>query len=188
MTNQNQPGSFGDQAKSMAGEVRNKANGLASATADTVKDRGADFMEAAKDVAGDATDKINDAVAQKKHAGAEYIGRVAETIRRAGREVEKEMPFIGPYVTQAASQIDKVGNSVRNGELNDVVSGVQDFARRQPVAFLGIATLAGFAAVRFVKSAPADGLKSSSRGTSNFATAASNYAAAEKGYRDDFSK
>jgi hypothetical protein len=173
------PGSFSEQAKVAAGNIKEKASSMATTTADAAKDRGSEFLDAAKETVSHATDKLSDVVDEKKHAGAEYIGRVAETIRRAGREVEKEMPFVGPYVQQAANQIDGVGKSIRSGDINDLVSGVQDFARRQPVAFLGIATLAGFAAVRFVKSAPPSVVGSSSVRTSH---------AAAKGYRDEFTK
>ena len=180
MVSQNpSPGSFTAQAKGAAGEIKEKLNSAASATADVAKDRTADFLDAAKETVGNASEKFSDVVDEQKHHGAEYIGRVAQTIRRAGEEVAKEMPFVGPYVRQAANQIDNVGKSIRNGDINDLVSGVQDFARRQPVAFLSIATLAGFAAVRFIKSAPSMDVESVSSGASH---------GSEKGYRDGFTK
>ena len=42
---------------------------------------------------------------------------------------------------------------MRDGNLNDLVQGAQRFARSQPTAFFGLALLAGFGAVRFLKSA-----------------------------------
>jgi hypothetical protein len=39
--------------------------------------------------------------------------------------------------------------------MSEIVGNVQDFARKQPTAFFGAAVLIGFAAVRFLKSAPA---------------------------------
>jgi hypothetical protein len=53
---------------------------------------------------------------------------------------------------KAAFQVESVSDSIKNGNFNDLVSSAQSFARRQPTAFLGIAVLAGFAAVRFLKS------------------------------------
>jgi hypothetical protein len=45
-----------------------------------------------------------------------------------------------------------VSDSIRNGNFNDLMQSAQSFARRQPTAFLGMAVLAGFGLVRFLKS------------------------------------
>ena len=55
-------------------------------------------------------------------------------------------------------------DAVRKRDLNQVVSDVQAFARRQPTAFLGAAALAGFALVRFLKTSTA-GASTASGGT-----------------------
>jgi len=44
-------------------------------------------------------------------------------------------------------------DALRDGNVNDLVQGVQRFARNQPTAFFGLALLAGFGVVRFLKSA-----------------------------------
>jgi hypothetical protein len=51
----------------------------------------------------------------------------------------------------AADQIDSVSSAFRRRDLNQLVSDVQGFARRQPTAFFGAAVFAGFAVVRFLK-------------------------------------
>jgi gas vesicle protein len=186
-----------DQVKDASKTLKDKAASMASTSTDTVKDRASDFVDAAKGMAGSASDKLYEAVDDQKQTGADYIGRIAETIRRAGREVEKEIPFVGPYVRQAASQVDQISETVRNGDVSDLMTTVQDFARRQPMAFLGITTLAGFAAVRFIKSSSTTSsssthsyTSSSSRGGSSMG--GTSYAARssnpEKGYHDGFSK
>ena len=45
-----------------------------------------------------------------------------------------------------------------------MMQDVQSFARRQPTAFLGISFLAGFAAIRFLRSGPSGAGMSSSDG------------------------
>jgi hypothetical protein len=69
---------------------------------------------------------------------------------------------------------------IKNGNLGDLVQNAQSFARRQPTAFLGIAVLAGFGVVRF--------LKSSAESSSTSGTSASmpRRATSSQGYRDDF--
>ncbi|MFX5550691.1 hypothetical protein ABTD75_18885, partial [Acinetobacter baumannii] len=73
----------------------------------------------------------------------------------AAREFDNDLPVAGKFIRQAASQVENVSDSIRTGELKDLVSNAQTFARRQPAAVLGLAALAGFAVVRFLKSSPA---------------------------------
>ena len=73
-------------------------------------------------------------------------------------------------------------DSIRSGDFNDLVRNTQSFARRQPTAFLGIAALAGFAAVRFLKSSSDTPTESSVDGT------ASRRRTSQTGYRDEFSR
>ena len=63
--------------------------------------------------------------------------------------------------------------------------GVQSFARRQPTAFLGLAVLAGFGVVRFLKSSGPMGI---SRPAVPRQTRARRLDATEWGYRDEFTK
>jgi hypothetical protein len=73
---------------------------------------------------------------------------------------------------------------IRTGNLSDVVRNAQSFARRQPTAFLGIAVLAGFGAVRFLKSSSEE----SRRPDAGTPINNSPDGAKSGGYRDDLSK
>jgi hypothetical protein len=59
------------------------------------------------------------------------------------------------------------------------VRNAQSFARRQPTAFLGIAVLAGFGVVRFLKSSAESNSQSGN-------SASTPRRATDQGYRDDF--
>ena len=114
---------------------------------------------------------------------AEYVGSLADTMRRAAREFDTDLPIAGTYIRKAASQVEGVSDQIRNGNLNDLVRTAQSFARRQPTAFLGLAVLAGFGAVRFLKSSSDEaGLASKGAGMTGQSAAADN-----RGYRNDFS-
>ena len=171
--------SLADQALSAGQDLTEKAKDLAGNSADALKAHASDFADAAKDVASQATDKLKDAVNDRKSSGAEYIGTLADTMRRAAREFDTDLPIAGTYIRKAAEQVDGVSEGIRNGNLNDLVRSAQTFARRQPTAFLGIAVLAGFGVVRF--------LKSSAESSSQVGTSASaSHRATKQGYRDDF--
>jgi len=177
---------IGELAMAAGREFKDKAAEIAGASADQLKEQASEMADAAKDVASQATDHIQEAVSEKKGAGADYVGSLADAMRRAAREFDSELPVAGKYIRKAAAQIDNVSDSIRTGDFNDLVRSAQSFARRQPTAFLGIATLTGFAAVRFLKSSSDRSAEpeSHSRGYGN----ASQRHAAETGYRDDYSK
>jgi hypothetical protein len=171
--------SLADQALSAGQDLTEKAKELAGNSADALKTHASDFAGAAKDVASQATDKLKDAVNDRKSSGAEYVGTLAETMRRAAREFDTDLPIAGTYIRKAAEQVDGVSEGIRNGNLNDLVQNAQSFARRQPTAFLGIAVLAGFGVVRFLKSSAESSAQSSH-------SASTPHRATSQGYRDDF--
>ena len=162
-------------------DFADKAKDIAESSSDKIKGQASDLVDAAKDVASQASDKIKDAVSDQKASGAEYVGNLADTMRRAAREFDTDLPIAGTYIRKAASQVEGVSEQIRNGNLNDLVRSAQSFARRQPTAFLGIAVLAGFGAVRFLKSSSSD-VASQDNTTTRRSTPAS-----DRGYRDDFS-
>jgi len=171
--------SLADQALSAGQDLTEKAKDLAGNSADALKVHASDLADAAKDVASQATDKLKDAVNDRKSSGAEYVGTIAQTMRRAAREFDADLPMAGTYIRKAAEQVDSVSQGIKNGNLGDLVQNAQSFARRQPTAFLGIAVLAGFGVVRF--------LKSSAESNSTSGTSASMpHRATSQGYGDDF--
>jgi hypothetical protein len=141
-----------DQAVAAGREIKDKAVDLAGTSGEKLKEQASELADAAKNVASQATDRLKEKVSEQRGAGAEYVGSLAETIRRAAREFDTDLPIAGKYIRKAAAQVENVSDSIRTGDINDLVSSAQSFARRQPTAFLGMAVLAGFAAVRFLKS------------------------------------
>jgi hypothetical protein len=144
--------SLADQALSAGRDLRDKAAQVADSSSQAIKEHASDFADAAKELASEATDKLKHTVEGQKTAGADYVGSLAETIRRAAREFDSDLPIAGTYIRKAASQVEGVADTIRTGNFNDLVRSAQSFARRQPTAFLGMAVLAGFGVVRFLKS------------------------------------
>jgi hypothetical protein len=133
--------STGEQAVS-AQDIADRAREAASSTADALKD-------SAKDLAAHGRDMLED----QKRSGADYISGVAEALRRAAKEVEKDVPFAGNYIRTAGSQFDSLADAVRHGDLSDLAAQTQAFARRQPTLFVGLSMLAGFGVARLLKGA-----------------------------------
>jgi hypothetical protein len=110
-------------------------------------------MDAAKDIASSAQDRLQGKIAEQKGLGADYVNNFADTMRRAANHFDADVPVAGTYIRKAAVQIENAADALRDGNFNDLIRGAQRFARSQPTAFFGLALLAGFGAVRFLKSA-----------------------------------
>jgi hypothetical protein len=132
--------------------VGHAASDLAKVSAETIKDQASEFADTAKGIAFDAGSRLQGKVAEQKGAGAEYVKRLAHSIDRAADQFEGEFPIAGSYMRTVASQVDNAAEALRSGNIEDLIKRAQAFAKEQPTAFLGLAFLAGFGAVRFLKS------------------------------------
>lgn len=133
-------------------DLTDRAARLAESSIGTIKDKASEMLDATKNVAGEAGDRIQTNINAQKDAGARYVESVAESLRRAAREFENEIPIASTYILGAASAFDTVAGHLKDGDVQQLVTGTKDFAKRQPTLFFGIAMLAGFGAVRFLKS------------------------------------
>lgn len=143
-----------EQVSAFASDALDKAKDLqshASSSTAGLKDKASDLVDSAKGMAAQSGDKILGALEEQKSAGADKVSGFADAMRRAADELDKELPPAANLVRQAADQIDAASDAVRNRDFRQLAGTVQDFARRQPAAFLGLTVLAGFAAVRLLK-------------------------------------
>jgi hypothetical protein len=144
--------SVADQAAAASRDVQHAAVDLANSSAEALKGHATELMDAAKGVAAQTGERLQDKMTEQKGAGADYVNNLADKMRRAAGEFDADIPVAGTYIRKAADQVENAADALRRGNLNDLVQGAQAFARNQPTAFLGLAVLAGFGAVRFLKS------------------------------------
>jgi len=130
-----------------------QARAFAQAAASANNQGNGSNRESGRGLASLASEKITSVVAEQKTAASDYVGRVAEAVRRASDQFEGEMPAAGQYIRTAAGQMDKVAGALRRRDMSRLLNDAENFARRQPFAVFGAAVLSGFAAVRFFKSA-----------------------------------
>lgn len=84
---------------------------------------------------------------------AEGVETVADSIRRVSVDMETEQPQIAELASTAADQAEAIAGYLRETDVRQMIGNVENFARRQPLLFLGGAFLLGVAASRFVKAA-----------------------------------
>jgi hypothetical protein len=107
----------------------------------------------AEDSAKDMRARARSAVDQQKDAAVDGIEGMAQALRSASDDLqERGQPVVAEYSRQVADGLESMANWVSRRNLDDLVGGVEDFARQRPVAFMSGAVVAGFALARFMKS------------------------------------
>jgi hypothetical protein len=146
--NQNQTAQPGvaDRAKSAADTVGAEAGSLATEAKSAVSDLG----DRAKQGVLDAAEHVRGLAEEQKAAGAERFKGYAGSINRAADSLDEELPVVANFARRAAGEIEHLADTVKDRDLGDLVGVVHDYARRQPVIFLGATALAGFVVARFL--------------------------------------
>ena len=106
---------------------------------------------------GGIADRVRDsAVAQlssQKDRATDGIGSVVAAVRQStGQLRDQQHETIAKYVEQAADQIDRFTQRLREKDVRELVNDAQRLARRQPAVFIGSAFALGLVAARFLKS------------------------------------
>ncbi|MDQ3691734.1 MAG: hypothetical protein M3406_17215 [Chloroflexota bacterium] len=117
---------------------------------------GKDATESAGHLAERAADIGLQQADRGRETAASGIDQVAQSIRRVSTDMLSEQPGIANAAMTAADQAERVAQYLRQTDARQIISKVEDVARRQPLVFLGGAFLLGAAASRFIKAAGGD--------------------------------
>jgi hypothetical protein len=115
-------------------------------------DAAAKAQQKLSETAGHLTDEVRTFSAEQKSMSADHIHGIADAVHVAARELEQRMPQAASLVHSTATQLDSAAQALRQRSINELLSDVGDFARREPALFFGGAVLAGFALSRFLMS------------------------------------
>lgn len=120
-----------------------------------------DATQAAKDQAGAMWDKAKDSarstVSEQQQSAASGIGEFAGALRNAAKQIDGgQSPNTARFANQAADALERMSSTLRSKDLDSMLRETERFARSQPALFIGAAALAGFLAVRFLKSSSPD--------------------------------
>lgn len=163
MANPNPPPSYGKDEQNSTpppadlGTVQNDANAaldeaksVAGTVAAEVTTQAQQLGEQAKSQIADATARAKDAVGSQKDMLADQVGGVAEALGNVADELDSKGNATSHYARMIADNAEKVSSTIRDNDVDALLGMANDFGRRQPAAFLGMAALLGFAASRFL--------------------------------------
>lgn len=151
------PNNPSSELRDLASRAISEGAAMAKNDLDTITQRAtADARELghqAQEKIGEATDKAKSFAADQKDLAATQINGVANALSKVADELEaSDQQTIGRYARDLAKSLSDIGTQIETREVDDLLGAAQDFGRNQPVAFLGVAALAGFAASRFALS------------------------------------
>jgi hypothetical protein len=126
-----------------------------SASFADLTDKVAEDVSAAKDTirqgADTAVEKVKEAVSEHTSFGARQVGGVATALEKVGAELEgSDQHEVGRYARQIGRSVRRVAKQIEGKNVGEIATIAEEFGRKQPLAFLGIAALAGLTASRFL--------------------------------------
>ena len=79
---------------------------------------------------------------------ARTLSSVASSLKTGSSEMQTgDAAAIGGVVERVADQIDRAANYLERSEVDEIVSGVERFARRNPALFIGAACYVMFGSI-----------------------------------------
>jgi hypothetical protein len=109
-------------------------------------------QEKAQEAAGQAQEKLREQIDERSTQAGEKVSGTAEDLRSVGEELRnqgKETP--AKLADQGAERIERVGSYLSESDADTLLSDIEDFGRRQPLAVLAGGLVVGMAAARFLK-------------------------------------
>lgn len=169
------------QVKDDVSQVTEKAKHEMDAVTQRAAEDVRELRHQAEAKIGEATEQAKSFANDQKSLAAGQINGVAAAITKVADELDgSEQATVAHYARDLASGISKMGKTIEDRDVDDLMTMAQDFGRKQPLAFLGAAALAGFVASRFamasshrVQNKPATGQSSTGTGRSYGSSAAS---------------
>ncbi len=111
-----------------------------------------DLADTARQTAADAKDALRDEATHRAESAKEgvagEVSDVASALRKAADDMRDGSPQERTF-GQIAGTLADLSDTIRDKDLGQVANDVTEFAKRNPMLFLGGVALAGFAATRF---------------------------------------
>jgi ElaB/YqjD/DUF883 family membrane-anchored ribosome-binding protein len=147
----------GSQARGDSRDMRAKAGEAVSKVGEVAQQAGSQAKQAAASLASEANQKAKGVLNQQVSAGADLAGHLAEAVKHAAGELDRNAPQLAGLMRGAADRVEDFSRDMRGQTVEELMRTASDFTRRQPALVFGLATLAGFALFRALKASPSRG-------------------------------
>jgi len=147
-----------DRAHNMAGKVVDQVQETASRLVGSDQGNSTHGESASGSQSPPVMEQATEQVTSRLDMGKEYVVEtvtgVAQALRQTGQHLREEgaQPMLAQYADRGAEQIEHFSGYLRQRDTGQLVTDIEGFARRQPMAFAGGAFALGMLAVRFLRS------------------------------------
>ncbi len=109
-------------------------------------------QEKAQEAAGQAQNMLREQVDQRSTRAGEQVSGTAEDLRSVGEELRKQgKDTPAKLADTAADRAERLGSYLSQSDGDRLLTDLEDFGRRQPLAVLAGGLVLGMAAARFLK-------------------------------------
>jgi len=102
------------------------------------------------------TSQVQGVMDQQVVKGAKVVSNVANSVRRAANDLETDTPQLAGLVRGMADRLQDYSRNLEQQSVTDIYRGASDFTRQQPAIVFSLAALAGFFALRTLKSSSSE--------------------------------
>jgi ElaB/YqjD/DUF883 family membrane-anchored ribosome-binding protein len=138
-----------DQLRDDAAKLAETAQSDLAELGEEVKHQAAVLGKEAKAQIGEVAEKAKGLATEQKDLITGQLSGVSDALQKVASELEQQDQSSAQYIRMVADGAARLTSTVRNNDVDQILSMAQDFGRKQPVAFMGVAALLGFAASRF---------------------------------------
>jgi hypothetical protein len=147
------------------------ADGATAQAQEKAQEVAGQAKEQAANVAGQAKEQARTQIDQRSTQAGEQVATQAESFRKVSetlREQGQDKP--AQLAEQAADRIEGLGSYLKDADADKILSDVEDYARKQPVAVIAGGLALGFFASRFLKASQTERYTSRTQSLPNYAT------------------
>jgi len=107
-------------------------------------------------IAGRVREQATAQLSKQKERATDGLGSVADAVRGTTEHLRNNQhDKVAQFAEQAAQQIDRFSERLRNKDVTELLDDAQELARRKPAMFIGGAFALGLIGARFMKSSAA---------------------------------
>jgi ElaB/YqjD/DUF883 family membrane-anchored ribosome-binding protein len=130
---------------------------LADTAQQTAQQAAEGLEQTASSLASDTRDRVKGLLSEKVASGAELVGQVAGSARRAADDLERKSPQISGVLRDASARMEEFSRTLHAKSVDELVETATSYARREPAMLFGAAAVTGFALFRLFKAGSEEG-------------------------------
>jgi len=143
-------------SKQAKGSSKNQKQDVGDAVGDlgtTVAEVGGEAKDQVVNLTEQVRKQATEQVTSQKERVVDTLDTVALLLHQAGEHAhQQDKELLATYVDKAASQVGQLSETLGEQDVKQLMQSTTDFARREPMLFVGGALAAGFLGARFFRS------------------------------------